>query len=241
MLMQSIGVEGGEAARDIDYPKTEVIFMSKRTIDLSLPFHDGMEDFSREQAAVIERDDCNTTNLFIYSHAGTHMDAPLHFVAGGHPIDQWDLSCCMGDALVVDLTHKAPDSFITPDDLKDYADQINHETRLLLRTDWDKHANMPDYRTHFPRISVELARWLADRQIILLGLETPSVASLRPENRQELIDVHQILLKAGIIIVESLANLRDLQQQRIQFIALPLKIEGCDGSPVRAVGVEDIL
>jgi kynurenine formamidase len=73
----------------------------------------------------------------------------------------------------------------------------------------------------------------------LLGVQTPSVASLRPENKAELVEVHQILLRAEIVIVEGLANLSELRREVVTFIALPLKVTGCDGSPARPVAIEE--
>jgi kynurenine formamidase len=123
---------------------------------------------------------------------------------------------------------------ITVADLAPYAGQIGPGSRILLRTDWDAHAELPDYRTHFPRISRELAHWLVERGVWLVGVQTPSVASL--SDREELRDVHQILLCGSIVIVECLAHLDQLPTQ-VTFIALPLKVQAGDGSPVRAVAV----
>ena len=107
----------------------------------------------------------------------------------------------------------------------------------MLRTDWDLHAELPDYRTSFPRISVELAEWLVAQGVWLVGLEMPSVASL--QDKEELTVVHQTLLRGEVVIVECLANLRMLPEV-VTFIALPLKIENGDGSPIRAIAlVED--
>lgn len=212
--------------------------MTHHITDLSLTFVDGMRGVGFEQNSTVADIGYNTTNLSIYSHAGTHMDAPLHFVDGGRTIDHIDLEKCVGPALVADLSSIEPNGIITINDLEPYADKITSGSRLLMRTDWDAHADANDYRSHMPRVSPELARWLVEKDIVLLGLETPSVASLRPENLAELTEVHQILLNAEIVIVESLANLRLLQQEIVHFIALPLKLDGIDGSPVRAVAVE---
>lgn len=201
-------------------------------IDLTLPVHNEMRGVRIESHTHLERDGFNTTNLQLYSHSGTHMDAPKHFLSGGGTIDCVPLEKCAGMALVIDLSHKAPQSLITIDDLQMYAERIQTGTRLLLRTDWDTHALQEDYRTHFPRISLALADWLAMRGIWLLGLETPSVASL--QDKEELTAVHQALLSHDIVIVESLTNLRLLPPE-VLFMAFPLKIQGGDGSPVRAV------
>lgn len=208
---------------------------SQRTpIDLTLmvtPEMRGVEIHTRTRFA---EDGYNTTNLHLYSHSGTHLDAPLHFMPDGSTLDWMPLQKCVGTAVVLNLSHKSPRSLITIADMQPIADQIGHGSRLLLRTDWDDHANLPDYRTHFPRISLELAEWLATRKIWLIGLETPSVASL--QDKKELTDVHQALLKEEIVIVESLSNLRQLPNE-VFFIALPLKIKGGDGSPIRAIAL----
>lgn len=206
--------------------------MNSTIVDLTLTLYHGMRGVEIHPHTRIATDGYNTTNLKLYSHAGTHMDAPLHFVDGGATIDQWDLQKCIGPALVINLTHKEPNSLITVADLAPYAEQITVGSRILLRTDWDAHAELPDYRTHFPRISRELAHWLVARGVWLVGVQTPSVASLA--DREELRDVHQILLRGSIVIVECLAHLDQLPVQ-VTFIALPLKVQAGDGSPVRAV------
>ena len=210
-----------------------------RITDLSLPLYHGMRGVAFEQNTTITINNYNTSNLLLYSHAGTHMDAPLHFVENGRTIANVELNKTVGPAQVLDLTHKAPHSLITIADLEPFADLVQPQSRLLLRTDWDQHADADDYRTHFPRISLELAQWLVERDVWLLGVQTPSVASVRPEDRQELIDVHQTLLSAEIVIVESLANLHLLEQSEVFFIALPLKLDGIDGSPVRPIALEN--
>lgn len=212
--------------------------MTRRIIDLSLTFADGMRGVEFEQHTTVAEDGFNTTMLHLYSHAGTHMDAPRHFLQEGDTIDNVQLEKCIGPALVVDLSHAAPNSILHVADLATVADKIESGTRLLLRTDWDMHADQDDYRTHMPRLSPALASWMVDKGVIMVGLETPSVASLRPENKAELTEVHQILLRSEMIIVESLANLRTLSQEVVEFVALPLKLDQRDGSPVRAIAIE---
>lgn len=202
--------------------------------DLTLPLTHGARGVEILTHTTFDRDGYNTTNLHLYSHAGTHMDAPLHFLNGQRTIDHVELVKCVGPALVVDLSFKEPNNLITVADLGAAADAIGPQSRVLLRTDWDAHAHLPDYRTHFPRISRELAAWFVARKVWLVGVQTPSVASLA--DRAELTDVHQTLLAAEIVIVECLANLRDLPPN-VTFVALPLKIAGGDGSPVRAVAL----
>ena len=208
-----------------------------RLVDLSLTLRSGMRGVSLEPRDSISDRGCNTTTLHLYSHAGTHVDAPHHFIDGARTMEALVLEKCVGPALVIDLTFLKPLDLITVEHLASYRDRVGPGARLLLKTGWSVHADLPDYRTHFPRVSLELARWLAERKIALLGVEPPAVAGV--SDPEELITVHRALLGAEIVIVEGLANLGALTQEEVTFIALPLKLEGGDGSPVRAIAIEE--
>ena len=208
--------------------------MDRQVIDLTLTHYHGMRGVEIHPNTSTAKEGFNTTNLMLYSHAGTHMDAPRHFLDDGRTIDHLDLNKCIGPALVIDLSHKKPNSFLAVQDLASHGEKIGPGTRLLLRTDWDLHAELPDYRTSFPRISVELAEWLVRQGVWLVGMEMPSVASL--QDKEELTAVHRTLLRGEVVIIECLANLRMLPEEVI-FVALPLKIENGDGSPIRAIAL----
>jgi arylformamidase len=207
-----------------------------RIVDLSLIMQSGFHGVDVEARGTIAESGANTTTLHFFSHASTHMDAPYHFVQEGKTLERVVVEKCIGPALVADLSMLGPLTPITVEHLSPYADRIGRGTRLLLRTDWSAHASLPDYRTDYPRVSPPLARWLAEQRIALLGVEPPSVADM--SNREELIEVHRTLLGAEIIIVEGLANLDKLKRDQVTFVALPLRLEGGDGSPVRAIAIE---
>ena len=209
-----------------------------RIVDLSLTLRAGMRGVDWEPASTIAEEGWNTRTLHLYSHAGTHLDAPRHFVDQGATLESVSLEKCIGPAQVLDLTFLAPQEYITVAHLDTYADLIVPGARLLLQTGWSDHADDADYRTHFPRVSVDAAEWLAGREIALLGVEMPSVADV--QNKSELTQVHQILLRADIVIVEGLANLDALRDRRVTLVALPLKIDGGDGSPIRAIAIENL-
>lgn len=208
-----------------------------RIVDLTLTMRPGMRGVEFEPKSTFAGKGWNTTTLHIYSHAGTHLDAPHHFLAEGQAMEALSLEKCMGPAHVIDLSFIKARDLITPEHLAPFADSIGPGARVLLKTGWSAHADSPDYRSHLPRISLALAEWLAEHRIALLGVEPPSVAD--PNNPQELIEVHRALLRAGIVIVEGLTNLDALRRDEVTFIALPLKLEGGDGSPVRAIAVEE--
>ena len=208
-----------------------------RIVDLTLTLRPGMRGVDFEAETTIADEGWNTTLLHLYSHAGTHLDAPYHFLEGGDTVEALVLEKCVGPAQVIDLTFLKPRDLITVEHLAPHAERIGPGARLLLKTGWSARADSLDYRTHFPRVSLPLAEWLAERRIALLGVEAPAVASVT--DKEELTTVHQTLLGAGIVIVESLANLDALQKEEVTFVSLPLKIKGGDGSPVRAIAIEN--
>ena len=208
-----------------------------RNVDLSLTMLPGMRGVDYEVRSTIDGKGWNTTILHLYSHSGTHMDAPFHFLQQGETLDDVVLDKCVGPARVIDLSSVKPRELITVEHLAPYAQEIGPGTRLLLKTGWSARADNPEYRDQLPRISLALAEWLAEREIALLGVETPAPADVN--NKEELTAVHHALLGAQIVIVEGLANLDALQQKEVTFIALPLKLAGGDGSPVRAIAIED--
>jgi kynurenine formamidase len=207
-----------------------------RIVDLTLPMTNDMPGVHVSAAKRLEIDGWNATTLQLYSHCGTHMDAPCHFLPGGATVDQQDLNVVTGPALVVNLTPVQPRQLHTIDDLKSIAGRVVPGVRLLLRTDWHQRFGTPEYRQELPRISVELAHWLVERRVALVGVEPPSVADVN--NKQELTEVHQILFRGGIVIVEGLAHLDKLASNEVDFTALPLKVVGGDGTPVRAIARE---
>jgi kynurenine formamidase len=213
-----------------------------RLIDLTLPLTPGQRGVSTEPKYTVARDGWNAATWHLYSHAGTHMDAQLQFEAGPGTIDTKPLTSCLGPASVVNLTHPtplAPRTLLTVAHLGPVASSFIDGESLLLRTDWHKHVADPAlYRDGLPRISEELAHWCVVHRVKILGVEPPSIADVN--HLPEVTRLHKILLGGGVTIVEGLAYLDQLTQPRVFFAALPLKLAGGDGCPVRAFAVEGI-
>ncbi|MEO1618715.1 MAG: cyclase family protein [Planctomycetota bacterium] len=210
-----------------------------KVIDLSLTLHEGMRGVSFETKFQLARDGWNARTLHLYSHCGTHMDSPMHFEAGEQTIDQIPLQDCIGPAWLIPLDDIADKEPIRIEHLGGYADQIQAGDAVLLRTLWSRHVDDPDhYRDDFPPISVELATWMVDRGVRLIGVEPPSVADVN--DLSAVTEIHQIFLGNGIIIVEGLTGLEQLSPGRCVFGAMPLKIDGGDGAPCRAFALEGI-
>lgn len=210
-----------------------------RIVDLTLPLTPGQRGVSMEPKFTVARDGWNAATWQLYSHAGTHMDAQLHFGAGPETIDTKPLENCLGPATVVNLAPLAPRTLLTVAHLGSVASTFTAGESLLLRTDWHKYAADPAvYRDGLPRIGEELAHWCVAQRVKILGVEPPSVADVN--NLPEVTRIHHILLGGGVTIVEGLAFLDRLTQPRVLFAALPLKLAGGDGCPVRAFAVEGI-
>jgi predicted dehydrogenase/kynurenine formamidase len=211
----------------------------KRIVDLSQSIENGMRGVAVSTATTIADKGWNSTTLSLYSHCGTHMDAPKHFLGeDGSTIDQQSLSVCCGPARVVDLTPVAPRELITVERFEVAVGSVSPGDRLLLRTDWSHRLGTDAYRDELPRISIELAEWFVAKQVALIGVEAPSVADVN--DLAEVTSVHQTLFRGGIVIVEGLMNLDQLHQETVEFIALPLRVTEGDGSPVRAIAIEEI-
>jgi kynurenine formamidase len=209
-----------------------------RIIDLTLTLRPGMRGVAFEPTFNFQEHGWNAQTLHLYSHCGTHMDAPLHSEAGEQTIDEIPLAQCLGPAWLVKLDGIAPKTLITVADLGDVAARLAPGDSLLLRTGWSEFVDQAKWRDELPRISLELARWCVERRVKLLGVEPPSVADVH--NLPEVVQIHQTLLGGGVLIVEGLTNLGAITQEKVFFAALPLKPLGGDGSPVRAFAMEDL-
>lgn len=202
-------------------------------IDLTQTLAPGQRGVAREPTFTVARDGWNAATWHLYSHSGTHMDAQLHFEAGPETIDTKPLEACLGPAWVVPVAPVAPRMTIDVSHLGPVASRLVPGDSLLLKTGWSRHAGDPAiYRDALPRISEDLAQWCVDRRVRMLGVEPPSVADVN--NREEVTRIHRLLLGGGVTIVEGLAQLDRLTHERVFFCALPLKLAGGDGSPVRA-------
>ena len=168
----------------------------------------------------VSRLDCNV-------HAGTHVDAPWHFVEGGHTAEQLPLDMLIGPAFVAFLPET---SAITANDLDGLALPAGTE-RLLLRTRnselWA--GGMTEFREDYVALSANAAQWVVDHSIRLIGVDYLSVQGFGDSS-----PVHGTLLEAGVVIVEGL-NLANVEPGLYELICLPLRLVGADGAPARAV------
>ncbi|MBI2875388.1 MAG: cyclase family protein [Candidatus Tectomicrobia bacterium] len=165
-------------------------------------------------------------------HCGTHMDAPFHFIDSGRTIDQVPLDQCIGPAVLVHWKCQGPDDRqIMKEDLVPYRDRLQETHKVVVNTGWHRRWGDPTYFQEHPAITAEAAQFLVECGVHLVGVDTPSV-DYPPY------DIHILLLGHGVVIVENLTQLDAIPAEVFQLVAIPLKITGRDGSPVRAIAME---
>lgn len=184
-------------------------------------------------------------------HGGTHLDAPIHFAANKLTVDQLPLNSLTGNAVVIDVTKKAlnnRDYLISIADIESWEvehGKIDTNTIVLFRTGYGQY--YPDRlkyfgtakkgpeaipELHFPGIDPETTAWLIkERNVKALGLDTPSIDYGQSKDFK----THQLLLGANKPGFENVANLDQLPAKGIYVVALPMKIAGGSGGPLRII------
>ncbi len=186
-------------------------------------------------------------------HGGTHLDAPFHFSSDGWTVDAIPPDRLIGSAVVIDVTAQAgadPDYRITPEDIQQWEAEhtpLPDDVIVLLRTGWGRYwPNREQYlgtsktgpeavrELHFPGLDPEAAQWIVgNRNVKAIGIDTPSIDYGQSQDFR----THQILAADNIPVFENVANLDQLPVEGATVIALPMKIEGGSGGPLRIVGI----
>lgn len=207
---------------------------TQRVYDITVPLSSSLAVWPGDDPVRIERKEIpirggavTVSNLMMGSHAGTHVDAPLHFIPGGVAIDALDPDLLIGRALVVEdfgagnLTSERFDALAIPPGVE----------RLLLHTRnsafWAGSADT--FHECFTGISEDGAQWLVRRGVRLVGIDYLSVGPFGDGA-----GTHRVLLEAGVVVVEGL-NLGGVPAGWYRLACLPLRIAGGDGAPARAV------
>jgi arylformamidase len=167
----------------------------------------------------------NSSAVAMSLHAGTHIDAPFHFIADGPTIDQLPLERFIGPALVHAVE---AERYIEPRHVE--ALDLTGVSRVLFKTRNSALLRRKDYEPHFVAFSAAAAESLAARRVTLVGLDYLSVAHAGEEQ----VPVHRAFLTRGVALLEGI-DLTEVDPGRYELICLPLKIRGGDGAPCRAV------
>jgi kynurenine formamidase len=169
------------------------------------------------------------------SHTGTHIDAPAHMLSNGKYLNNLDISYFIGNATIIDLS-KENIRLINVDRLKSFVDKIKNVEFVIIKTGWSKYFGNEKYYEDFPSLSEESAKWLVEFKLKGIGIDAISIDDMKSTTFFN----HNILMKNNIIIIENLTNLDSIDEEYFILSIMPLKYENADGSPVRAVAIENI-
>jgi len=237
-------------------------FPSGRVVDLTYAFDANSVYWPTAEQFKLETDfEGMTDKGYFYSayrysaaeHGGTHLDSPVHFAKGHYTVDELPLQQLMGAAIVIDVTSQCATN---PDYLVSVADFENWEKRngkipagtiVLLRTGFGKfYPDRKKYlgteergaeavaKLHFPGLDPAAARWITtNRSIKAIGLDTASI----DYGQSTLFESHRALFEKNVPAFENVANLDQLPAKGFSVIALPMKIKGGSGGPLRIIAV----
>lgn len=197
-----------------------------------MPVYPGTEPPSLRQAHTIARDGFAEKFLGLFSHTGTHVDAPAHMLDGAPTLDDLGAGHFVGTACVLDAEGPA---VIDLEALRARIDLLEGCDFVLFRTGWSRLWGQEAYYEGFPVLSQEATAWLGGRGLKGVGFDAISADPVGSTDFPN----HHILFRAGMVCVENLTGLEPLVGKRFRFACLPLSIEGADGSPVRAVAILD--
>lgn len=203
----------------------------KRFIDLSqdiidsMPVYPGDDAVTLYQNKCLDKDGYTSFNLGIGMHGGTHIDTPMHLINHETFINEIPLDRFAGKGCLLDVRNEKIIGF-----KQEYIDIVKENDIVLLFTNYSEYYGRDEYYTNHPVISEDLADFLIEKNIKMLGIDMPS-PDMYP------FEIHKKMFKHNILILENLANLSDLiNADSFEIIAFPLKIRA-EASLVRAVAV----
>lgn len=212
--------------------------MHKHVYDISLTISPDLPVWPGDPAVLIERiakiedgANANVSRINMGVHTGTHVDAPFHFLPEGSCVEQLPLDILVGHSFVLDL----PDVDIITGSLLEKSNIPADTRRLLIKTRNSNYWTLSEavFQTNFAGISKDGAEFLVKLGIQLIGIDYLSVAPYKQSR-----PIHEVLLKAGVVVVEGL-NLSEIQQGYYTLYCLPLKLAGSDGAPARVILISD--
>lgn len=174
----------------------------------------------------------HVTNIQMCVHSGTHIDTFLHCIPDARNTETIDLEHYVGKARCISIPTDKGQAIKFPQSF-DF-NLLKNVKILLVSTGWEDKNGTSDFYDGFPNLDETFIEKLIEYKIHTIGLDSPSVDSLETSNKK-----HIKLFENKIAVIEALINLKNIAGKDVFFSAAPLKIENCDGSPVRAYAIID--
>jgi arylformamidase len=199
-------------------------------IDLSValnentPVYPGDPKVEIKPAGVLEKDGWVDHYVSMGTHAGTHIDAPMHMMKGSKSLDQFPIDHFAGRGRYVQVTDGNVDRAALE------AADIQAGDIVVFHTGMSNHFHDPAYYEDYPVLSEPVVQYLVERKVKMVGLDTGSA------DNAEGFPIHKILLNGNVLIIENLTNLDKLADEEFTVYALPIKLE-LDGAPARVIAV----
>lgn len=219
-----------------------------RIVDLTLPIEAGHFRWPVERGTtgrLADGDVFEAGWLRTPCHAFTHIDAPSHMVPGGATLDALDLARVTGRAAVIDLADLAPEEAITEARLAARAGHLAPGEIALFASRWDERRDWrsPAYWREAPYLSREACAWLLARRPAAAAFDFPQDYTIRLLLEGEMRPIaehvsHDVLLRAGVPLIEYLAGVGRVAGPHTTLCALPLRLAGADGAPARVIALE---
>jgi len=204
------------------------------TLRSDMLVYPGMERPVFQWLGRVNSEGYNLTKLTMLTHTGTHIDAPKHFLDDVDCVDEIPLQKLFGRANIFRYKKEPEGQEITLDDVISSGFQMEEDQIFVLATGIEKHAETSKYNELYPFPSKELVEWLISKKIKAYMTDATAVDPVNSKDSM----YHRMILGAGIPIVENLKNLSLIPEDKEFFIsALPVKLEGRDGAPCRAVAL----
>ena len=207
-----------------------------RIIDISLQLKKGMVNFpndplfEKEWTQSIPKNEWNLSRITMSTHAGTHMDAPLHVDENGSSVDEVNLKHCLGPCQVIDLVELPFGTGISREDL--ISKSVVPGSIVLLKTK-NSERGFERFYEDFVFLEKSGCEYLLENSVMAVGIDALSIQNIDGDKKEG----HSPLLDAGVVIYEGL-NLVEVTEGEYFFVGLPLRIVDGEGSPVRAVLIE---
>ena len=198
----------------------------------NMPVYPGTEPPSFMPANSYEKDGFKETKIAMFTHTGTHVDPPAHLYADRTTLDQFPPEQFLGKALVIDVRHLKDGESITMKEIEKYGADAKNAEFLLFNLGWDKKWGTDAYFGDYPCVDDEVLSFIINGKYKGIGFD---VIGLDPIADVDLTRHNRLFKNNEIINIENLCNLHLCPKGLFNFACFPVKIENCDGSPVRAM------